>query len=194
VSSFRFIASSLSHNVGGTNVGKTNNIEDRGYCQRVLLNFHRMVAIDKVPARLRALPSWLINQAALPANRLVAAGLAKAGARRHHYSLLATLDEVGPASQAALSRFTTIDRSDLVATVNELVERGFVERTPDPADRRRNVITITAAGRRHLRNLDGLLAQVQGELLASLSANERRQLVRLLTRVVDAHARSEESR
>jgi MarR family transcriptional regulator, lower aerobic nicotinate degradation pathway regulator len=143
---------------------------------------------ERAPARLRALPSWLINQTALPANRLVNEALARAGLRRQHYSLLATLDDTGPASQAALSRRTTIDRSDMVATINELAERGLVQRTHDPTDRRRNVVTITAAGRRQLRKLDRLLAGIQDELLAPLSARERRQLIRLLTRVVDHHA------
>jgi DNA-binding MarR family transcriptional regulator len=144
------------------------------------------------PARLRAMPSWLINQAALPANRLVTEGLAGVEMRRYHYSLLAALDESGPASQADLSRGTTIDRSDMVATVNELVQQGLVERAPDPTDRRRNVVSITPAGRRQLRKLDRLLGNVQDELLAPLSADERRQLVDLLTRVVDHHAQTAE--
>jgi DNA-binding MarR family transcriptional regulator len=141
-------------------------------------------------ARLRAKASWLINQAALPANRLVADVLARSDMRKYHYSLLATLDEAGPASQADLSRGTTIDRSDMVATVNELVERGFAERAADPTDRRRNVVTITPAGRRQLRTLDRRLAKVQDQLLAPLAPKERAQLVDLLTRVVDHHARA----
>jgi MarR family transcriptional regulator, lower aerobic nicotinate degradation pathway regulator len=115
--------------------------------------------------------------------------LAGVQARRHHYVLLAALDEVGSASQAELSRRTTIDRSDMVATVNELAERGLVQRAPDPTDRRRNVVTLTDAGHRHLRKLDTLLAKVQDDLLAPLSPDEREQLVHLLTRVVDHHAR-----
>jgi DNA-binding MarR family transcriptional regulator len=102
--------------------------------------------------------------------------------------LLAALDEAGPASQAELSRRTTIDRSIMVATVNELAGAGLVERTPDPTDRRRNVVTLTAAGRRRLRKLDRLLTGVQDDLLAPLSAEERAQLVHLLTRVVDHHS------
>jgi DNA-binding MarR family transcriptional regulator len=145
-------------------------------------------ASSSAPARLRAQTSWLINQVALPANRLVAEGLAGAGTRRYHYSLLAALDEVGPASQAELSRRTTIDRSDMVAAVNELVEQGYVERSPNPADRRRNVVTMTPAGRRRLHQLDRLLAEVQDQLLAPLSPNERTYLITLLTRLVDHHA------
>jgi DNA-binding MarR family transcriptional regulator len=141
------------------------------------------------PARVRTKPSWLLNQATIPANRLVAAGLAGVEARRHDYVLLASLDEAGSASQAELSRRTTIDRSDMVAAINELAERGLVERAPDPTDRRRNVVTLTTAGRRHLRRLDTLLAEVQDDLLAPLSPDERERLVHLLTRVVDHHAR-----
>ena len=150
------------------------------------------IADHSAPARLRAQPSWWINQAALPANRLVNDALAASGMRRYHYALLAALDELGPASQADLSRGTTIDRSDMVATVNELVEHGLVERAADPTDRRRNVVSITAAGRRQLRKLDRLLATVQDELLAPLSAEERTHLVDLLTRVVTHHAQTGE--
>ncbi|HMG44130.1 MAG TPA: MarR family winged helix-turn-helix transcriptional regulator [Acidimicrobiales bacterium] len=137
------------------------------------------------PARLRTLPSWLVNQVALAANRAVAEGLAAAGTRRHHYSLLAALDDVGPASQAELGRRTMIDRSDVVAAVNELADQGYVERTPDPADRRRNVVSLTPAGRRRLRQLDRLLAKVQDDILAPLPAEDRNRLVALLTRLVE---------
>lgn len=139
------------------------------------------------PARLRAQPSWLLNQVALTATRLVTEGLASRGLRRHHYALLATLDEVGPASQAELSRRTTIDRSDMVAAVNELVDGGTIERAPDPADRRRNVITLTPAGRRLLRELDDRLDDVQSQLLAPLSPADRTRLTTLLTDLAAHH-------
>jgi MarR family transcriptional regulator, lower aerobic nicotinate degradation pathway regulator len=142
---------------------------------------------DGPPERLRTLPSRLTNQAALTANRIVDHALARAGLRRYHYALLATLEEAGPASQAALGRRTGIDRSDMVATVNDLADRGLLERAPDPADRRRNVITVTEAGRTRLTQLDQLLAAAQDEFLAPLPDDDRRQLIDLLTRVVDHH-------
>jgi DNA-binding MarR family transcriptional regulator len=140
------------------------------------------------PARLRAQPSWLLNQVALTATRLVAEDLASKGLRRHHYALLATLDEVGPASQAELSRRTTIDRSDMVAAVNELAGGGAIERAPDPADRRRNVITLTPAGRRLLRELDGRLDDVQSRRLAPPPPADRTRLTTLLTELAAHHA------
>ncbi|MEV0620385.1 MarR family transcriptional regulator [Nonomuraea sp. NPDC050404] len=142
-------------------------------------------AEDTVPGRLRALPSRLVNQIATAANRLADQALAATGSRRYHYALLAALAEFGPASQAALGRRTGIDRSDIVATVNQLADRELVERSPDPDDRRRNVVTVTPAGTRHLEELDRLLAGVQDELLAPLTTAEREQFVGLLTRVLD---------
>ena len=53
-----------------------------------------------------------------------------------------------------------------------------------PADRRRNVVTMTPAGRHRLRQLDRLLSGVQDRLLAPLSAAERTDLIALLTRLV----------
>jgi MarR family transcriptional regulator, lower aerobic nicotinate degradation pathway regulator len=80
-----------------------------------------------------------------------------------------------------------MDRSDVVAALNDLASCGQVQRAPDPADHRRNVITITPAGTAHLQRLDGLLAGVQDELLAPLSSDERDQLTRLLSRVLEHH-------
>src|SRR5258705_4994816 len=99
--------------------------------------------------------------------------------------MLAALDEFGPSSQADLGRCTGIDRSDVVAAVNAMVERGFVQRSPDPSNGRRNIVTITAAGKDHLKNLSALLGDAQDELLRPLSAAERKTLAALLSRVLD---------
>jgi DNA-binding MarR family transcriptional regulator len=103
--------------------------------------------------------------AAMQSDRLVNEELSNADARKWHYAVLATLEEFGPASQAQLSQRTGIHRSDLVAVINELTDRGQVERSPNPADRRQNVITLTQRGRRQLLKLDKLLAAVEDELV-----------------------------
>jgi MarR family transcriptional regulator, lower aerobic nicotinate degradation pathway regulator len=141
----------------------------------------------KTPDRLRRRASRLLSHLSAESDRLMADGLAKADARRWHYAVLASLQEYGPGSQATLSRRTGIYRSDMVGVLNELAERGLVERAPDPGDRRRNVITITARGRRQLRRLDKVLDDLHEELLAALLPAERDQFVRLLTRLLDHH-------
>ncbi|MBF6168367.1 MarR family transcriptional regulator [Streptomyces gardneri] len=146
------------------------------------------IAHEGAARRLRVLPTRLVNQVALVANRATERALEPTGSRRHHYALLATLGEFGPDSQAELGRRTRIDRSDVVAAVNDLAARGFVERSPDPADRRRNIVTLTAAGARHLEELHERLALAQDELLAGFTERDRRTLVTLLTRILDAHS------
>lgn len=143
--------------------------------------------MDETPERLSAKPSWLITQLAVHARRLVFDGFSAAGARGYHYRILAALYEFGPASQAELGRRCRIDRSDVVAAVNELVEQGFVDRAPDPDHGRRNRVTLTEGGIGQLRRMDGVLDQVQDDLLEPLSAEDRQTLTRLLGRVLARH-------
>ncbi|OPF81794.1 MarR family transcriptional regulator [Streptomyces antioxidans] len=144
----------------------------------------------RTPDRLRRLASRLLSQLTTRSDRLINEGLARADARKWHYAVLASLQEYGPGSQAALSGRTGIYRSDMVGVLNELAERGLVERAPDPDDRRRNTITISPRGRRRLRRLDTVLDELHDELLAPLSPAERDELVRLLTRLLDHHTRT----
>src|SRR6266498_3848746 len=94
---------------------------------------------EKTPVRWESLPSWLLTQTAGHAQRLVGDGFSAVQARGYDYRLLATLEEFGPASQAALGRRSGIHLSDMVAAINELADRKLVERASDPADRRRNI-------------------------------------------------------
>lgn len=145
-------------------------------------------AAEAASGRLRALPTRLVGQVAIIANRCTEKALEPTGSRRYHYALLATLDENGPLSQAEAGRLTGIDRSDVVAAVNDLADRGFLTRVPDPADRRRNILTLTPAGRAHLADLDTRLEAAQRELLPDFSTAERANFVLLLTRILEQHA------
>jgi MarR family transcriptional regulator, lower aerobic nicotinate degradation pathway regulator len=100
--------------------------------------------------------------------------------------LLAALEEWGPASQADLARSTSVDRSEVVAVLNELEQRGLIERAVDPRNRRRNIVSITRTGSTQLQLLDQLIDEVQERVLAPLSQNERRQLTKLLRKLADA--------
>jgi DNA-binding MarR family transcriptional regulator len=129
------------------------------------------------------LATWLLNRAAAHAGRLVSDGFAEVGARGYHYRLLESLLTDGPASQATLGRRTGIHLSDMVAALNELEAGNFVARSPDPQDRRRNVITVTEDGRRRAAELAERVEQIQEELLSPLTADEREQLMALLRKL-----------
>ena len=138
-----------------------------------------MSALRRVAGR----PTWLLSRANARSQSLLADAFAAEGVRGYHFRLLAALDEYGPCSQADLGRHTGIDRSDVVATLNDLVATGLAQRHPDPVDRRRNVVTITKHGAGVLERLDAVLDDVQDAVLAPLTPNERKTLVRLLTKL-----------
>lgn len=142
---------------------------------------------EQTPTALTELPSWLLTQSAAQAHRIITESFAAGGARAYHFRLLATLVEFGPASQATLGRRSSIDRSDVVAALNELEADGYVERSADPADGRRNVITITTAGKRHYRRLTTLVGKAQEEIFAPLSATDRTRLTTILGKLRAYH-------
>ena len=135
--------------------------------------------------RMREKATWLLSRVQAHAGSLLADAFAAHGVRGYHFRLLAALDQFGPSSQADLGRHTGIDRSDVVATVNDLVGRGWAVRRPDPVDRRRNVVSMTKRGAVALERLDAVAGDVQAELLAPLRADERTMLMRLLTTLAE---------
>ncbi|HEY3509921.1 MULTISPECIES: MarR family winged helix-turn-helix transcriptional regulator [Kribbella] len=140
---------------------------------------------DQTPERLRAQLSRLVGMTAAQTQRVSSEALRAIGAHKDHFVVLAALAEFGPASQAAVAGRARVYKSDLVAVLNELEDGGWIRRAPDPTDKRRNVITITAAGDARLAELDGVLSAVNNHITAPLTANERAQLFSLLTRVND---------
>lgn len=138
------------------------------------------------PQRLRRLPSWLINQARVVANRSVAERFGRPG-QRTDYAVLASLQEFGSLSQAEIGRRLGIDRSDIVALLNHLEDENLVTRERDPRDRRRNAISLTTTGKRRLRRMDRDVELAQDDLLKPLDEAERETLTMLLQRVVEHH-------
>jgi MarR family transcriptional regulator, lower aerobic nicotinate degradation pathway regulator len=140
------------------------------------------------PARLRGLATWLLGQTSTQGHRLIGERMHAAGvSSRSYYSLLVALAESGPTSQADLGRRIGLDRSDVTAAVTDLEKRGYLERTPDPADRRRNLVRITDSGQEFQAKLDKEIEAAQAELLAPLSPAEREALMDMLSRVVEHH-------
>ena len=136
------------------------------------------------PERLRRLPTWLTAEVARRGRRLVSASLAQDGAHRQHFTVLTSLSEQGPASQAELGRRLSIDGSDMHALLAEFERDGLVARVRDQQDRRRNVVTLTQVGQTALARLDERIDAAQEALLEPLTAAERHELSRLLQKLL----------
>ncbi|WP_299528291.1 MarR family winged helix-turn-helix transcriptional regulator [uncultured Streptomyces sp.] len=61
-------------------------------------------------------------------------------------SVLARLDQDGPATTAALARAEYVRPQSMRLTLGALEDQGMVGRAPDPADGRKSVVSITATG------------------------------------------------
>jgi DNA-binding MarR family transcriptional regulator len=135
---------------------------------------------------LRDRPTWLIRLAYARSSGLLSQAFEARGRglRSYHYRLLGALEESGPTGQAELGRVTGIDRSDVVAILNDLEQPGLIARSTDPRNRRRNIVTITAAGAKRLAELELIVADVQDELMAPLSPAQRTQFLRLIRRII----------
>jgi DNA-binding MarR family transcriptional regulator len=76
------------------------------------------------------------------------------------------------------------DPRNAVPVIDKLVQRRLVRRQPDPTDRRRNTVTLTAAGRTTLRELRRAGEQVEQQLLDGLTITERADLRQVLLKLL----------
>jgi MarR family transcriptional regulator, lower aerobic nicotinate degradation pathway regulator len=137
------------------------------------------------PARLRRLTSWQANKVSTLGARMTARHMPLAA--RSDFAVLAALEEYGPLSQAGLGRRLGLDRNDVSGIVTRLANGRHVDRQADPASRRRNVVTITASGKRYLEEIQRHADAAQDELLAGLDPAERRQVNELLAKLLSSH-------
>ena len=107
----------------------------------------------------------------------------QAGFEIYDYGLLAILAEGARETQATIADALAVDPSRLVAVLDSLEQRGLVARQRDPQDRRRHVVSITAAGKRQLSRLREIAAELDDEFLAPLSPKDRKVLHELLMRL-----------
>src|ERR1700758_4654206 len=83
-------------------------------------------------------------------------------------------------SQQALSAQLEMLPSRVVVYVDELEERGYVERRRNPDDRRLHALYLTAAGKRLMRKLSELARQHERRLTAALDPEQYNALCALL--------------
>jgi DNA-binding MarR family transcriptional regulator len=103
---------------------------------------------------------------------------------RQHY-LLGLLHDHGATGQRELGEAMGVDPSVLVTLLNPLEAGGFVSRERDPEDRRRHVVTLTAAGRRHFDDATRAQREAEDAMFAGLDEDQRRQLEAVLDALRD---------
>jgi DNA-binding MarR family transcriptional regulator len=103
------------------------------------------------------------------------------------FDVLAALRRAGKPyrlSPGQLLRETMVTSGTMTNRIDRLGERGLVERSPDPHDRRGVLVGLTAAGKKAVDGAFESLLASERELLAELSSAERRELAGLLKRLM----------
>jgi DNA-binding MarR family transcriptional regulator len=103
--------------------------------------------------------------------------LAPVGITTNGYSILARLERLGPLPLGILAARLGADRSTLSRELAPLVDAGYVAAVPDPADRRRRTVVLSAAGRGLVRQARPLWEEAQASLAAEFGAERAAALV-----------------
>ncbi|MCO1579167.1 MarR family winged helix-turn-helix transcriptional regulator [Crossiella sp. SN42] len=99
------------------------------------------------------------------------------------YQVLSAAARGEAPSQIALAQQLGVDRTVMTYLLDDLERAGFVERRPDPADRRSRQIVITAPGQQELCRLERKLHTVEDTVLTPLTPAERETLRDMLSRL-----------
>lgn len=105
------------------------------------------------------------------------------------YAVLNALDRSPVRTQAALAEAIGADKTRIIGTLDELQQRGYIERRPDPDDRRVRLLEITAAGRAAKNAVQSDIQRGEERLLAELTAEERAVFLRVLARLARAETK-----
>jgi DNA-binding MarR family transcriptional regulator len=141
----------------------------------------------RLPAELRASSLVLLKRLGFNAKQHSFEEYEKVGLSPYHYAILALLDEGMRETQAAIADSLGYDRGTLVGLLDELEEKGLVERQRDPDDRRRHLVRMTSNGKRELTRLRTLTARLEDEFLSPLDAEQREALHTLLQELAAWH-------
>ena len=144
-------------------------------------------AAPRLPEELVASVTFLLKRLGFAAKERAMKAYEQTGLHPYHHAVLVAVGEGSHETQGAIADALGYDRGQLVGLLDELEERGLVERRRDPKDRRRHLVLLTAEGRRVLRQLRALARRIEDEFLAPLGDEERANLHALLLRLAEKH-------
>jgi DNA-binding MarR family transcriptional regulator len=112
-----------------------------------------------------------------------AEALGDLGIRQVLFGILSTIRDNPGINQGAAGKVLGIQRPNMVSLVNDLVDRGLIERRIARDDRRAFELQLTPAGAVQIETALERIREHEDLLLRDLTADERQMLIALLTRI-----------
>jgi DNA-binding MarR family transcriptional regulator len=101
------------------------------------------------------------------------------------YIVLVTLDRSPIRTQAALAEAIGADKTRIIPTLDELQSQGFIERRPDPDDRRARLLAVTETGRSVKDAVQEEIQRGEERWLGTLTRGDRATFLRVLEQLTD---------
>ena len=136
-----------------------------------------------LPPSMRDRVPFLLFRASQASLSLANQMLAQIGLCARQAGILTMVTELEPMTQKALADALGIDRTTMVALLDDLEDKGLAARQRHPRDRRAFLVHPTDSGRAAKVAAVRILDEQQRRFLAPLAPAERRQLAALLTRL-----------
>ena len=127
---------------------------------------------------------YLLKHAQLRYMRLTSAELEPLGISPREWAALNCLDEQHELSQREVAELLGVDRTTMVALVDELQAKGWVKRHPQPDDRRKNIVGLTRKGRDIMQRGARLIDDCERRFLAVVSEADAERLKDALAAVI----------
>ena len=142
---------------------------------------------QSIAKELAASNGYLLASLGMAFKTQALAAAERAGFELYDYSVLAILGEGSRETQATIAEALSLDPSRLVALLDSLEERDLISRQRDPQDRRRHVVSVTAAGRRELGRLRTIVQKLEDEFFAPLDPQSVAALHPMLVALAAQH-------
>jgi DNA-binding MarR family transcriptional regulator len=143
--------------------------------------------LPRFPEELVASTTFLLKRLGFTAKEQGMRAYEGTGLSPYHFAILIALDEDTHETQGSIADALGYDRGQLVGLLDELEERGLVERRRDPSDRRRQLVEMTSEGKKTLNQLRAIAQRLEDQLLAPLDRRDQERLHELLLRLGEHH-------
>src|SRR5207247_6779114 len=134
----------------------TTTVDRATIFRMVVTNPTALSPTARLPEELLSSTVFLLKRLGFAAKDRALKAYEETGLHPYHHAVLAVLDEGSRETQGAIADALGYDRGQLVGLLDELEERGLVERKRDPADRRRHIVRMPSHGTRALVQLRAL--------------------------------------